>query len=197
MMSLISFFEISEHSSRWLEVLFAASVKGFVVLAMAAGLNLVLRRSSSSLRHLIWLLAITSCLCLPVISVILPSWQLPVVPQMHTLPDATPGLEKHLGGSELPLSEHGTIAPQASIPEIHQNREPAKIRNVGQGVSHTENVQAAGWWTIARTLDLYRNCLVHRNAVCPRSTGGRVGRHLENRTTKSARYHWLVGGVDE
>ena len=148
MMSLISLFEISEHSSRWLEVLFTASVKGFVVLAMAAGLNLVLRRSSAALRHLIWLLAITSCLCLPVISIVLPSWQLSVVPQVHTLTDATPGLARNLDGSELPLSENRSIVPQAAIPEIHQNQEPARLRNAGQGVSDTSDVQAAGWWTM-------------------------------------------------
>ncbi len=148
MMSLISLFEISEHSSRWLDVLFAASVKGFIVLAIAAGLNLVLRRSSSALRHLIWLLAITSCLCLPVISVILPSWQLPVVPQMHNLPDTTPGSARNLGGAALPLSEHRSIAAQSSIPDIHQNQEPARLRNARQEVSDISDLQAAGWWTM-------------------------------------------------
>lgn len=148
MMFLVSLFEISEYSSRWLDVLFAASVKGFMVLAIAAGLNLVLRRSSSALRHLIWLLAITSCLCLPVISLILPSWQLPVVPQMHNLPDATPGVEKNLDGSALPLSEHRSIAPQVSNPDIHQNQEPARLRNAGQGASDTSDVQASGWWAM-------------------------------------------------
>lgn len=148
MMSLISLFEISEHSSRWLDVLFAASVKGFIVLAIAAGLNLVLRRSSSALRHLIWLLAITSCLFLPVISVILPSWQLPVVPQMHNLPDATPGSEKNLDGAALQFSESRSVAPQASIPDIHQNQEPARLRNARQGVSDNSDLQASGWWAM-------------------------------------------------
>ena len=148
MTSLISLFEIFEYSSGWLAVLFAASVKGFIVLAIAAGLNLVLRHSSSALRHLIWLLAITGCLCLPVISVILPSWQLPVVPQMHNLPDATPGLERNLGGSALPLSERGSIAPQAANPEIRQSQEPARLQNAGEGVSDTSDVKFAGWWTM-------------------------------------------------
>lgn len=148
MMSLISLFEISEYSSRWLDVLFAASVKGFIVLAIAAGLNLALRRSSSAHRHLIWLLAITSCLCLPVISVILPSWQLPVVPQMNTVPDVTPGIVENPNGSEMPLSEHGSIGPQSSIPEIRQNQEPARLRNAGQGVSSPSDAQAAGWRTM-------------------------------------------------
>ena len=148
MMFLVLLFEISEYSSRWLDVLFAASVKGFIVLALAAGLNLVLRRSSSALRHLIWLLAITSCLCLPVISVILPSWQLSVVPQMHNLTDASPGLERNLDGSELQLSEPRSVALQASIPNIHQNQEPARLRNAGQSTSDASGLQALGWWTM-------------------------------------------------
>ena len=148
MISLISLFEISEYSSRWLDVLFAASVKGFIVLSIAAGLNLALRRSSSALRHLIWLLAITSCLCLPVISVLLPSWQLPVVPQMQNLPDSTPGLERNLDGSELQFSDPRSVAPQASIPDIHQNQEPARTRNAGQSASDSSGSQAAGWWSM-------------------------------------------------
>lgn len=121
MLSLISLFEISEHSSRWLEVLFTASVKGFVVLVFAAGLNLVLRRSSAALRHLIWLLAVISCLCLPVISMTLPGWRLPVVPQMQT--EAIPGLEGTLDAAELPLPKHSSVAPHTAVPEIDANRE--------------------------------------------------------------------------
>ena len=148
MMSLISLFEISEYSSRWLEVLFAASVKGFVVLAIATGLNLALRRSSSALRHLVWLLAITSCLCLPVISVILPSWQLSVFPQMHTLTDATPGLVGNLDGSELSLTGNRSVAPHAAVSEIDANREATGLLNAVQSASETSASQWAGWWTM-------------------------------------------------
>ena len=97
MMSFISLLGASEHPIRWLEVLFDASVKSIVVLALAIGLNLALRRSSAAFRHLIWLLAVASCLCLPIISVTLPSWRLPVVvPQTLPLTEATPGLEGNL-----------------------------------------------------------------------------------------------------
>ncbi len=148
MMSFISLFGSSEHSIRWLEVFFTASVKGLVVLVLAAGLNLALRRSSAALRHLIWLLAVISCLCLPVISVILPSWRLSVVPQMHTLTGATHGFVGNLDSSELPLSEHRSAAPHPAVSEIDPNREAARLRNTGHGVSDTSDVQAAGWWTM-------------------------------------------------
>ena len=147
MMSLISLFEISEHSSRWLEVLFTASVKGFVVLVFAAGLNLVLRRSSAALRHLIWLLAVISCLCLPVISVILPSWQLSVFPQMQT--EAIPGLEGTLDAAELPLPKHSSVAPHTAVPEIDANRETIGLSNAVNDASDTLASQMTGWWAIS------------------------------------------------
>ncbi|MDE0184791.1 MAG: redoxin domain-containing protein [Candidatus Poribacteria bacterium] len=148
MMSLIPLFEISEHSSRWLAVFLAASVKGFIVLAMAAGLNLVLRRSSSALRHLIWLLAITSCLCLPVISVILPSWQLPVIPQMHTLTDASPGLERNLDAAKSSSLDSRSVTPGASISQIDSNPETARLPSTVRETSENSALQKSGWWTM-------------------------------------------------
>ena len=76
MMSFISFYGTSEHSIGWLAVLLDASVKSIVLFALAAVLSLALTRSSAAFRHLMWSLAVVGCLCLPVISVILPSWWL-------------------------------------------------------------------------------------------------------------------------
>ena len=148
MMSLISLFEISENSSRWLEVLFAASVKGFVVLAIAAGLNLALRRSSSALRHLIWFLAVISCLCLPVISMTFPGWRLPVVPQMRPLTEATPGLEGDLDAAKLPSLDSRSVPPRAPIRQIDSNPETARLPSTVREASENSALRKAGWWAM-------------------------------------------------
>ncbi|MGD0745495.1 MAG: M56 family metallopeptidase [Verrucomicrobiota bacterium] len=53
-------------------------LKSFVVLALAGGVCALLRRSSAATRHLIWLLAVASLPCLPLLALVLPSWQKPL-----------------------------------------------------------------------------------------------------------------------
>ena len=68
----------------WLSLLLDAAIKGAVLIGLAAGLGLVLRRASASARHLVWLLAICGLLCLPMLSAVLPAWRLPILPQGTT-----------------------------------------------------------------------------------------------------------------
>ena len=53
--------------------------KTTVILLAAAVASLVLRRASAALRHLVWTLALSSALVLPIASVALPKWQLSLV----------------------------------------------------------------------------------------------------------------------
>jgi HEAT repeat protein/beta-lactamase regulating signal transducer with metallopeptidase domain len=56
-----------------------AVVKATLILAMAAAASFALRRKSAAMRHLVWILALCSALALPVISLALPKWQLPIL----------------------------------------------------------------------------------------------------------------------
>src|SRR5436190_12921008 len=60
--------------------LVAASIKGILVLIGAAALCLILRRASAAARHLVWSLALTGLLALPLLSLGLPVWRLAVLP---------------------------------------------------------------------------------------------------------------------
>ena len=53
--------------------------KTTVILLAAAVASIVLRRASAALRHLVWTLALSSALVLPIASFALPKWQLPLV----------------------------------------------------------------------------------------------------------------------
>ena len=53
--------------------------KTTVILLAAAVASLVLRRASAALRHLVWTLALSSALVLPIASFALPKWQLSLV----------------------------------------------------------------------------------------------------------------------
>ena len=54
-------------------------LKVTVVLAAAAVATMALARASAASRHLIWTLALISALLLPVLSLALPRWQLPII----------------------------------------------------------------------------------------------------------------------
>ena len=72
-------FDLSIASgAAWLSV--ADAIAKASLLFAAAGLaSLALRRRSAAARHMIWTLALLSVLVLPVLSIALPHWQLPIV----------------------------------------------------------------------------------------------------------------------
>ena len=76
MIPLIETLEIS----LWLKLLIDATMKSFVILAVAGLLGFILRRHSAAVRALIWGLAILGCLVVPLFSFTLPQWEVSVLP---------------------------------------------------------------------------------------------------------------------
>ena len=148
MMSFISLYGIPENSIGWLAVLLDASIKSIVVLTLAAGLNLALRRSSAAFRHLIWALAVVGCLCLPVISVTLPSWRLPVITQMLPLTESTPGVEDNLNVTLLPSPDRQIATPRQGVSQVGLNHETPGLLDTMHEASVISDSQAAGWWSM-------------------------------------------------
>src|SRR5258706_9629556 len=54
--------------------LLETAAKGAVLLTTAGGLNLALRRGSSTVRNWVWLVALLGTLLLPLLSAVLPGW---------------------------------------------------------------------------------------------------------------------------
>lgn len=65
-------------STPWLSVADAIA-KATLLFAAAGFASFMLRRRSAAARHMIWTLALVSVLVLPVLSIALPRWQLPIV----------------------------------------------------------------------------------------------------------------------
>jgi len=63
----------------WLAFGLTVFVKGSLILCLAAVVNLALRGASASIRHLVWTVAFVAVVVLPVASLSLPGWQVPVV----------------------------------------------------------------------------------------------------------------------
>ena len=158
MTSFMSLYGTSEHSIGWLTILLDASIKSVIVLALAAGLNLALKRSSAAFRHLVWLLAVVSCLCLPVISVTLPSWRLPVGPQVVLSAKAIPRFEGNLNATQLSSPDHRGEILRTPIPQVYPNRHTAELPDSVHGESAMAASQATGWrrmstlWTCIRII---------------------------------------------
>ena len=64
----------------WLKLLIDATMKSFVILAVAGLFGLVLCRRSAAVRSLVWSLAILGCLIVPLFSFTLPQWEVGVLP---------------------------------------------------------------------------------------------------------------------
>ena len=64
----------------WLKFLIDATMKSFVIFAVAGLFGFILRRHSAAVRGLVWSLAIVGCLIVPFFSLTLPQWEVGVLP---------------------------------------------------------------------------------------------------------------------
>jgi beta-lactamase regulating signal transducer with metallopeptidase domain len=69
---------IPDFALAWLPLVDAVA-KTTVILLAAALASILLRHASAAFRHLVWTLALTSALFLPIASFLLPKWQLPLL----------------------------------------------------------------------------------------------------------------------
>jgi HEAT repeat protein/beta-lactamase regulating signal transducer with metallopeptidase domain len=82
--------------SGWLPLI-DGLVKATLLLAIAAGVAAMLRTASAASRHLVWTSALLAALALPLLSLALPRWKVPVV----TLGSAPSALDAPEAGTEL------------------------------------------------------------------------------------------------
>jgi beta-lactamase regulating signal transducer with metallopeptidase domain len=79
--------------SQTLTFLLDSALKGSVVIAIAAVAAWLLRRHTAAARHSVWSAAIAAQLVIPVLSAVLPTWRVPVVPRpAWVAPDVPPVL---------------------------------------------------------------------------------------------------------
>lgn len=76
MIPLIETLEINV----WLKFLVDATIKSFVIFAVAGLFGFMLRRRSAAVRGLVWSLAILGCLIMPFFSLTLPQWEVGILP---------------------------------------------------------------------------------------------------------------------
>src|SRR2546426_265992 len=104
-------------------ILADAFVKSTVLLLLAAGVTVLLRRSAASLRHLVWTLACGGVLALPLASALLPNWHLggwprlevPVEFDAEQLAQQVPARDPTPAARVVPMVEAPSPAPAATV----------------------------------------------------------------------------------
>jgi TonB family protein len=77
--SLIQVTHFPSGFSGWVPTLLSeVLIKGTILLLFAAAVALALRSASAATRHLIWTLALSAILVLPVLALTLPAWEVPI-----------------------------------------------------------------------------------------------------------------------
>ncbi len=63
------------------------AAKGLLVLAVALSAVALLRRRSAATRYLVWGMAMTCLLLLPLLGGLVPAWHAPILPELQVSPD--------------------------------------------------------------------------------------------------------------
>ncbi len=121
-LTVLAWASIGQSAGAWyvLKVLLDASLKGLIILGVAWGVTLIMRKSSATARHLVWLLAMVSLLVLPMLSVVLPSWG--VLPQWIDLESkVTLTQSKTVFVQTIPEESEGEVASPLVSPNSPKN----------------------------------------------------------------------------
>ncbi|UCC29141.1 MAG: hypothetical protein JSU86_13170, partial [Phycisphaerales bacterium] len=86
MLALLDGVFLWEHAGDWLAWLIDASIKAAVVLGLALASSVVLRRAEARVRHTLWSAALLGVLAVPVLSHVMPSWRLSLLPAFTVSP---------------------------------------------------------------------------------------------------------------
>jgi len=97
----------------WLPLLSGLALKSLIVFLVAGVTLLTLRRASASARHLVCLLTLTALLALPILSLALPGWRLPVL--LPASPAASAPVPSSSRAAMMPASA-GTGATMKVVP---------------------------------------------------------------------------------
>src|SRR6202035_1449046 len=114
-----------------LYVLLDASLKGTALCLAAFAIAFILRQASAAARHLAWQLAFAGLLALPALSLLLPAWRVPLLPQRAAASPAAQTAEVstlHIEDATHPSVQNvGAGLASARVGEDHSLVLPSKV----------------------------------------------------------------------
>ncbi|GAB5512293.1 M56 family metallopeptidase [Rhodopirellula baltica] len=114
--------------------MFDVSMKSFIVMAIVSLMVLVFHRSSAAVRHRIWTLGLCGTLCIPLLTCLLPSYQVAVLPPTSVASVATiASTNSTADGSEMlepllisePPQQSPSALPDATVINVASEAESA------------------------------------------------------------------------
>ena len=170
-----------------------ALIKVTLVLGIAAMATLVLGRASAAVRHLVWTLALTSALVLPVLSIALPRWQLPIVTLTS---DAAPAADEVPPSPKATARQVAATAPtlarRAQAPDIPGHSTP--VVSAAPAAPHPDRTVTP---RVSLTMALVSIWMAGVFAVVGRLVVGLVAVHwMSRRTVRVVDAPWLPLAVE-
>ncbi|HEX9937948.1 MAG TPA: M56 family metallopeptidase [Longimicrobium sp.] len=98
----------------WLVLLAQLAAKATLVLLLTAAAAALLWRSSAAVRHLVWCVGVACVVCLPLLAVVLPAWELPLLPARTVTAPAVAA----------PITEAPVTAPASAALPVSPTRAP-------------------------------------------------------------------------
>jgi len=144
--------QFSDYAGTWLGVLLELALKGAIIMAVAGLVVLALRRASAASRHLVWNMSLAALLVLPLLSLLMPAWNIVLLPEFDasaqsepspvvTAPAAMPDAEQ-LRRSVIAATEKQSLSSAETSPSPVIESESAS--NSDNAIARTEN-KPLGW----------------------------------------------------
>jgi beta-lactamase regulating signal transducer with metallopeptidase domain len=140
--------------AHWLPLLAELAAKATLVLLLAAVVAALLWRASAATRHMVWCVGVLSVLALPVFSIVLPAWELPLLPAAAA-PSAAESRVAYDAGDE--WKADGDPLPSGTAPGVAAETAPSGVAlsSVALGVAAAGVLLGALWlalgfWGVAR-----------------------------------------------
>ncbi len=142
---------------RFIEILYAdpllkfladTTMKSFVIFVVAGLFVCYFRRKSAAVRGFVWGMAIVGCFIVPLFSLMLPKWEVNVLPEM-SIQSETYRLTDNARSSTVPISTPVSVAPSQPSSETV---EPTRVAPTPFQSKHWTNWIAVGWGGIGLVL---------------------------------------------
>ncbi|MBS1813075.1 MAG: hypothetical protein JST84_33220 [Acidobacteria bacterium] len=127
------------------QLVLEVSLKATFVLATVGLLSVLLRRVSATTRHLVWSLALGALLILPVLTFMLPVWQVPVLPAKQTAVLA-PAATAPVVASESSVLDAPVVLPEITVASFSQT---AATKNEIEPPVVTKPTWNINWFKVA------------------------------------------------
>ncbi|HEX8321808.1 M56 family metallopeptidase [Longimicrobium sp.] len=138
--------------AEWLPLLAELAAKATLILLLAAAVSALLWRASAAVRHLVWCVAVIGVLALPVFSVVLPAWEVPLLPSTAAPASTAPATLVEQPGFHAEMPDRALLAEP--MPVVHSAADAwlprAAAGLVAAGVLAGLLWLALGFWGVAR-----------------------------------------------